>query len=275
MAPSPDGKRLALSITDGRTQKRDIWIRDLARGTQTRLTFDPANDIWPVWSPAGDSVAFASDRVGEFKIYVKPVSGLSPESMLPGQPAGNAGPIQWAAGGLLTGQVITPGGTWQSFWLRPGDPKSVTPIAKSTFDIQTPRISPDGKYVLYSSNESGKYEVFVQPFPTATGRWQISDKGGLRPYWTKGGTEIMYRSIAGMATAVPIATTPDGSINAGTPAALFPISQAILSNTFRWMPSSDGQTVYVTEPQGMSQGQSTPIIVVLDANVELAEKEKK
>ena len=274
IAMSPDGTRLAMSILDSRTQKHDLWIRDVKRGTQTRFTFDPADEIWPTWSEGGDSIAFGSDRTGEYRIYVKPASGLSPEVMVPNQGPGNRGPIQWVSSrGLLAAQTLGNGGVWQSYVIPLADPAHVIPIATNEkFDIEGPRLSPDGRFVVYSSDESGTPELFVQPFPTATGRWQISTTGGRRGYWTKGGAEIVNRNNTGMLVATPIAVTPDGSINAGTPATLFSVGQVPSGNLFKLVPSADGQTFYLAEPASASLGHITPITVILNVNTELGKK---
>jgi Tol biopolymer transport system component len=263
-----------MSILDTRTQKHDLWIRDVKRGTQTRFTFDPGDDIWPTWSENGDSLAFGSDRSGSYRIFIKPASGLSPEVELPNQGPGNRGPIQWMSSrGLLTAQNIGSGGVWQSFVIPLADPAHVIPIASSEkFDIEAPRISPDGRFVVYSNDESGTAELFVQPFPTATGRWQITSTGGRRGYWTKGGAEIVNRNTSGMIVATPIAVTPEGSINAGAPATLFSVSQVPTGNLFRWVPSADGGTFYVAEPASASLGHVTPITVILNVNTELGGK---
>jgi len=139
------------------------------------------------------------------------------------------------------------------------------------FNEISPRLSPDGRYVSYASAESGTPQVFVQPFPNPTGRWQVSINGGTHAFWTSGGKEIVFRGIDGFLYAAPIAITPDGAIDPGTPAKLFGGS---LGGLFpgKWVPTADGREFYLIQAGDVGRTEIFPITVVLDANADLAGK---
>ncbi len=271
MGLSPDGTRLCLAIADVRTGKRDLWIEDRARGTRTRLTFDAGNDMWPVWSPRGDSIAFASDRTGTHRIMIKAASGLGEEREVPGQQAANTGPTSWSADGdwILGQQVSLIDGSWETIAIslrEPGAmPVVIEPIAASQ---QSPRLSPDGRFLLIDSNESGRYEVFVQTFPKTLGRWQVSVRGGTNPWWIDGGKGILFRSGNAEYMVASFAVGPDGVPQIGTPSTLFGGAGPLTSPT-TFVPAQDGKEILAIEPAGLEQRRVSPIIVVLDAAAEL------
>jgi Tol biopolymer transport system component len=272
IALSPDGNRLALTISESAGGKSDIWIRDLKRGTQTRLTFDPGDDIWPVWSPRGDTIAFSSDRFGGYTVMTKPASGLSEEVRLPGLKLTTAGPIAYAADGhVLTVGDLGPRGDWDAYAVRDNDGAHPVTIAATAFNEIAPRISPDGRFVAYASAESGVPQIFAQPFPNPTGRWQVSVNGGSHPFWTAGGKEIVFRGLDGSIHAVPIGITPDGALDPGTPVRLLP---GAIGGNFpgRWVPTNDGREFYLIQAGDIGRAEISPITVVLDANADLAGK---
>jgi Tol biopolymer transport system component len=269
IALSPDGQRLALTISESGGAKADLWIRDLKRGTQTRFTFDPGDDIWPVWSPRGDTIAFSSDRGGSYALMIKPASGLVEETPVKVPGLDTAGPTDYTAGGFLGVSNLSTRGDWDVLGVSLADPAHPVTIAATTFNDLVVRFSPDGRFVAYANAESGVPEIFVQPYPKATGRWQVSVNGGAHPFWTKGGREIVFRGSTGNLMAVPIAATPEGGIEPGTPTRLF---GGTLGGLFpgRWVPSPDGQTFYAIQSAGRTE--IFPITVVLDANADLAGK---
>jgi len=272
-ALSPDGQRLALAQSEGGTSsKSDLWIRDLRRGTQTRLTFDPGNDIWPVWSPAGDTIAFASDRAGTPTVMLKSASGIGEETFVPGLDLPTVGPISFTADGRnLLVSCLGPNGDWNSYAVNLADAAHPVPIAVTNFNEIVPRLSPDGRFVAYTSTESGLPEIYAQAFPKATGRWQISVKGGAQPFWTAGGKEIVFRAVTGDLTAVPISVTPGGSLEPGNPVRLFGGAQGGLFPG-RWVVSQDGKDFYLIQPSNFGRTELYPITVVLDANADLKGK---
>ena len=170
---SPDGRRVAMQ----RTVKGngDIWLLDLVRGGMTRLTFDAALDINPVWSPDGMRIAFASNRTGVFDLYVKPSNGSGAEERLVESP-NNKAPQDWSRDGRwLLYYEINPT-TGRDLWALDMTSPDRTPrvVANTPAEEVLAQFSPDGRWVAYQTNESGRFEVVVQPFPDAGGKWQVS-----------------------------------------------------------------------------------------------------
>jgi len=208
---SPDGTRLALDIRD---QDNDIWIWDLMRQTLTRITFDPAADTYPVWSPDSRRVFFASTRSGQTaNLYWQAADGTgTPERLTESRNA--QFPLAITADGteLVFREVNQDGGrndgvqggtndlmrllmgsqeTQQSH----GASKTGTALVKTNFNETNGEISPDGRWLAYQSDESGREEVYVRPFPDVnSGRWQISTSGGRTPVWARRGDELFFVS---------------------------------------------------------------------------------
>jgi Tol biopolymer transport system component len=272
IALSPDGQRLALSIGGSGSSKADLWIRDLKRGTQTRFTFDAGDDIWPVWSPRGDTIAFSSDRGGSYGVMVKPSSGVTQEVMIASSKLVTSGPIGFSPDGrTLTVADFGQNGSWDAWAIRDRDGEHPEAVSTTQFNEIAPRFSPDGRFVSYTTNESGTPEVFVQPFPQPTGRWQVSINGGSHAFWTAGGKEIVFRGIDGNLYAASIAITPEGGIDPGRPVKLF---GGALGGLFphKWVPTADGREFYLIQPSDVDRNVVSPITVVLDANADLAGK---
>ena len=213
---SPDGTQVAVSINDdGNT---DIWIYDIARGTSTRLTFDPAADQSPLWTPDGQRVVFGSTRDGDTNMYWRAADGTGPVERLTTSPRGQI-PNGWTSDGRQLVFMEQAPETNSDIWLLPIDGDSTPePIVVEPFSQTHPTISPDGQWVAYMSNASGDREIYVQPFPGLDGRWQISTTGGVEPLWSPTGTELFFRQRAGVMT-VPI-NTSDG-FAPGNPESLF------------------------------------------------------
>jgi Tol biopolymer transport system component len=206
VALSPDGSRVAvttgLNNSSSRATDTDVWVYDVARGARTRVTFDPTVERFPVWSPDGEQIAFSSNRKDASAVYVKRSSGEGSEEMLF---SGNQGevpfPASWSRDNRSLALVSTGG---QSPMLGPaggdisvltliGD-RTVTPFLRTPFVENEPRFSPDGRWMAYVSNQSGRGEVYVAPFPGPGASRQISTAGGTQPQWRRDGTEIFYVS---------------------------------------------------------------------------------
>ena len=189
---SPDRTRAAVIITDSVRGTRDIWLHDVARFLRTRFTFDPAEETASRWSPDGSRVIFNSNRKGRQDLFQKPSSGAGNEELvLESDRNKNAG--DWSLDGrLLLYGVDDPKTTWD-LWVLPlsadGKPR---PFLQAEFSQEYGRFSPDGRWVAYRSNESGRFEVYVTPFPGPGGKWQISTAGGSFPRWRRDGKEIFY-----------------------------------------------------------------------------------
>ncbi len=230
---SPDGKRIAtVIIAEGNV---DIWVHDLERDTQTRLTFDEARDLYPVWSPDGRYVYFTSNRGGKWGIFRKRSDGSGDEEM------------------VLESDVETdvysasPDGRFVAYhdqvatgdpWILPlqGDKREPRRIFQSGAADGDPVFSPDGRWVSYDSDESGRWEVYVRPVEGGGGKWQVSAQGGEFARWSGDGRWLFYRERSGGVWRVPIKVTSD-SIEAGRPEKLFDVDVGIQQD---WDVSPDG-----------------------------------
>lgn len=182
---SPDEKKLIVSRTDMRSRTRDLWLFDVASGAASRFTFDPADETNAVWSPDGSRIAFNVVRNGIIDIYQKEVAGASQPKLLL-HSGENHFIHQWSPDGRFLLYRIGP-----LTWALPleGNGRSSGP-----YDMENARISPNGRWVAYTSNQSGRSEVYVQSFPPSEGKWQVSADGGMEPTWRKDGKELYYIS---------------------------------------------------------------------------------
>jgi Tol biopolymer transport system component len=216
IAPSPDGRRVAMENTQNGNS--DIWILEAARNVMTRFTFTAVGDFWPVFSPDGSRIVYTSDR-DLFGVWVKDASGASPESLL-SRTAVNIGPCDWSQDGSTIACLVQSGNFWH-IWLQPGHGGEARPLLTGQVRYLDPRFSPDGRWIAYSSNESGRREVYVQPYPSLSGKWQVSTAGGRDPGWRRDGKEIYYVSPSGAMAAVTVVASPAGSLDLGSPRTLF------------------------------------------------------
>jgi len=240
-ALSPDGRRLA--IGRGELGKRDIWVIDLARGTNTRLTFDPADELNPAWSPDGREIVFTSERSGLGRLFHKSVSGVSEER--PFNEGGSAG--NFVESISPDGKTVFYG-TSGDIWMASRSGGETRLAVGGPGSQSNPAVSPDGNYIAYASSESGRWEVYVQNFPPKGGKWQVSVAGGLEPAWRRDGRELYYKRDREV-MAVPITISGD-TLEAGTPVALFEAPFPALSFRNSYVASRDGSRfLIVTQPQ--------------------------
>src|SRR5262249_48291479 len=196
---SPDGKRIVYAENFG--VSHNIWVYEIDRNLRTRLTSDPAGDLSPIWSPDGSPFVFAPDHGNDHGItalYQKMSNGAVPENMiLAAEPGTTMVPADWSSDGRLIVLEKFKSGSDTSqhdLWVFPlsGDRKP-DPYLATSFDERQPALSPNGRWLAYASNESGAFQVMVQPFPDASrGKWQISTNGGAFPRWRHDGRELYY-----------------------------------------------------------------------------------
>jgi serine/threonine-protein kinase len=206
---SPDGARVALreQTDDG----YDIWVKQLDQGPRSRLTLDGSYDKMPVWSPDGGSVTFLSDRAGDFDVWTKRADGTGSAELIFDMDATLA-QVYWHPDGewliLRTSGVGGVEGGRDIYGVRPGIDTVVTPFMAAEHDEMDPDFSPDGRFIVYTSNETDRYEVYVRPFPDVeSGRWQISVNGGFAPLWSNSGQEIFFVDSSDQLVVVEVDTS--------------------------------------------------------------------
>jgi eukaryotic-like serine/threonine-protein kinase len=201
---SPRGDRIALEIDTG---ANDIWVLDIARGIRTRLTFGPVSNNDPVWSPDGKWIAYSSERNDRHPVYRKPSDGSGAEELLLDDDQ-FVFVNDWSRDGKYLLFSRGPlNGTGQEIWAMPLDgdrkPFLVVPHGANSF-TNGGRLSPDGRWLVYSSNESGQQEVYVVPFRGGQGKWQVSQNGGIQPMWAADGKGLYYANLSYTVFTVPV-----------------------------------------------------------------------
>jgi serine/threonine protein kinase/Tol biopolymer transport system component len=216
---SSDGRRVAIRILDAQSVG-DIWIYDLERDTRTRFTFDPSDEFGPLWSRDDSRVLFSTARKSPGDIYQRDSAGTAKEEPLLSS-NGFKMPLDWSPDGrVLLLQADDPRmPTQMDLWTYSTADGKATPFLQSASNETQGRFSPDGRWIAYVSNDSGKEEVYVVPFPGPGGEWQISTAGGRAPIWTRGGREIVYQAPGDEIMAVEVRTSP--TFQAGIPKILF------------------------------------------------------
>ncbi|UCF38284.1 MAG: PD40 domain-containing protein, partial [Acidobacteriota bacterium] len=246
---SPEGGRLAAEIfADG---NRDIWILDLERDTQTRLTFDEAVDQYPIWSHDGQFVYFGSHREGKYGIFRKRADGSSQEERLTESDAVQSPYSASPDGKFLTiDEQNLKTGSYDIHVLSLGGDGTSAPFLAGSFSEADMVFSPDSEWVAHESNESGEWEIYVRPFPGPGGRWQISTGGGEYPRWSGDGRNHFYRT-GNTIWKVPVAVQGD-SFEGGRPEELLKRSGSYQAE---WDVAADGKRfVIIQEREGGDRG---------------------
>jgi eukaryotic-like serine/threonine-protein kinase len=231
LAISPDGRRLAVSIIQGGEQQ--IWVKDLPRGPLTKLTFDGNLNYRPFWTPDGRDITFTSSVSTNSDLLTKRADGsAAPRVELDIELAVHEG--QWARrGGWLVYRTAP-----RDIYARAPDGTS-TPLVATGFEERAPALSPDDRWLAYSSDESGRYEVYVRPFPdAATAKWQVSTGGGTLPRWSPDGRVLYYQSPAEL---IAVQVVPGPTFAAGERRALFAIPFLGSREESSWDVAPDGR----------------------------------
>jgi Tol biopolymer transport system component len=259
---SPDGGFLAFTAGDGR-----LWILDSLRGVTSRLTFNPAVDTTPIWSPNGLRVLWSSNRNGGFDLNIKSANGTGSEELLIKMGTGNGWGTDWSKDGRFILYKMAGANTGQDLWIAPqsGDRKPF-PYLLTQFDEQEGRFSPHGNWVAYVSNESGRDEIYVQAFPPSGAKFQISTGGRSQPQWRMDGTELFYLATDQMLMTVPVKLGRSGSesFQAGLPKPLMtvPLVATAGIGVRSYAVSTDGQRFLI--PSVAGGGTAPSITVVLN-----------
>lgn len=256
---SPDGTRLAVSDSNG--GKPDIWVYDLTRGTKTRITSSPGINAAAFWTPDGKSICFVSNRKGRFRFYEKTADGTGEAMPLIAGDSDEAAEFfgSWSADGryLAFQRSAAPGVAQQGkngpgmgeIWgvLLQGDRKPFPVVQGGQFVAIQPALSPNAKWVAYTSDDSGQDEIYIAPFPHGSGRWSVSSSGGTWPRWRRDGKELFYRSPDDKIVAVAI-SEQEGKLNIGKPEVLFQADPAAGALGPTYDLSADGRKVVVVTP---------------------------
>jgi Tol biopolymer transport system component len=225
-AISPDGTAVAISRTDLESGGDDIWIYSLADGSWSRLTSDGKANLLPVWSPDGAHIAFSSAREGTSNAYQKAVSGMGEEQAFEKAPPGYRVALDWSRDGrfLIEGGFS---GSKALVWVLPlsaehgGGERKATPYSDQGFDEINPKLSPNGQWIAYESDETGRWEIYVETFPKRGGKWPVSINGGSRPRWSPNGKELYFIGLDGKLMAVEVKSGSGGAFQGGAPRSLF------------------------------------------------------
>jgi Tol biopolymer transport system component len=256
---SPDGHFVATSQISADGRSSDIWILESARAATTRLTFGPAAHQTPVWSPDGKQVLFVMNRKLGQQLYLKNVDGSGSEEEVVELSQGRQGnPWDWSRDGkyILCRKANE---VWYLTW----PDRVAKPLLQARWTVLNAQLSPDGRWVAYASNETGSMEIYVSPFPSVNGKWQVSNGGGQEPRWRQDGKELFYVSAEGKMMSVGVVT--GASFKGSTPVALFqthrrqPISA---QDAFSYDVSSDGQKFLIITR--MDEASAAPPSVLLN-----------
>lgn len=257
-AISPDGKRVAFDQMEPDGRNEDIWVRGIGNDSVMRLTFGPALEEMPAWSPDGKSIAYMGDQGFSSALDMKNSDG-SGKDMILTEPSGTQ---QFAWSWSPDGKNLLTARRGALVSLSLGE-KNLKTVIQGNGIIRNAQFSPNGKWIAYASNESGSWEIYVSPFPDASSKWQVSRGGGTEPRWRRDGKELFYLSPEGKMTAVSV-STPSG-FESGTPVAMFqthvhqPISSA---DAVSYDVSADGQRFLINTK--VDDPSAAPLSVILN-----------
>jgi serine/threonine-protein kinase len=258
---SPDGTRVALDVRD---QEQDIWIWELARQTLTRLTFDPGLDSNAVWTPDGQRIIFASSRQGQINLFWQPADGTGPAELLTKSPNSQVPHSITPDGTRVIFREFVPATAIDLELLTLDEKRASQPLLQAPGIQMNGEVSPDSRWLAYQSDESGRNEIYVRPFPNINGgRWQVSTSGGSRPVWAHDGRELFYLDANNLITAVAVQSS--AGFRAGGPVTM-PNAAPFVSAPYRtYDVSPDGKRFLLikTIRDTTTESKTTPSMVVV------------
>ncbi len=255
---SPDGRRMAIDQTDSDGRHQNVWIHELANNALTRLTFNPGLNQDPVWSPDGKRIVYTSSQKINFRLYQKSADGSGSEEQVADLGVPQQGPWDWSRDGkyLLVRKDT-------ELWYMSAADGQLKPFLQGQSSVRNAQFSPAGRWVAYSSNETGNWEVYVSSFPIATSKWQVSRGGGEEPRWRRDGKELFYLSGEGKMMAATVGT--GSNFEAGPPVTLFqtqrrqPISA---QDFFSYDVTADGQRFLINSK--LDTPNAAPLSIILN-----------
>jgi Tol biopolymer transport system component len=263
--PSPDGTRVAV-FRRGATDS-DVWLFDTRRGVMSRFTTTPGEDIFPAWSRDGSRIAFTSVRSQQgVAIYAKPTAGTDDDTLLVAPTPEETFPCDWSPDGRTLVFTRRTEKTGWDLWALPLGGGNPSPLIQTDADERNAQISPDGKWIAYIANTSGREEVYVQPFPTGGTAIQVSVNGGAQLRWRADGRELFYLMLdSRQLVAVPVSVGGDGGLVLGAGAQLFAMNVGHVLNagpTPEYVPSADGQRFLINVV--LEDPRPTPLRLVMN-----------
>jgi eukaryotic-like serine/threonine-protein kinase len=260
---SPDGRRVAVGVEESDAQ---VWLYDLERDALTRVTFQGAPNVDPIWTPDGQRITYKG--TGNL-IYWQPADGSGSAEQITNDPLGtNNVPGSWSPDGQHMVFTYDVGGGRQ-LWIYSVKDHKIAPFEPNPPHYETaPRFSPDGRWIAYGSPESGRYEIYVRPYPGPGGKWQVSTQGGTEPVWNPKGHELLYREGKKL---MAVEYEGQQSFSPGKPKELFEGPYALTPRSFPdYDVSPDGQRFLMVKPS--EEQQTSQIVVVQNWVEELKQK---
>jgi Tol biopolymer transport system component len=260
---SPDGQRVASYIYDFQSHNNNIWITDIAKGSRTRFTFGSFWEMNPIWSRDGSRILYNAIPQGHLDLYQKPSSGAGTEELVL-RTDKNKTPDDWSPDGKFI--LYEENG---DLWVLPTNPDGATkerkpvPFLQSESNEGQGQFSPDGRWIAYTSDESGQDEVYIRPFPGPGGKREVSISGGAFPRWRRDGKELYYLTTENMIMACEI-TLKDAMVDVSNVHPLFELP------SFAYDVSADGKRFLVAAPYE-TQNQA-PLTIVVNWDAELKKK---
>jgi serine/threonine-protein kinase len=254
---SPDGTKVAVNVRD---EESELWTWDLARERLTRLTFDPGQDRFPLWSPSGQRIAYSSQEAGGDALYWRAADGTGEATRLtdPGRQIFPTSFLPDATEVLVYG-ASTGGDDNDDIAVFRFETGETIPLLSTAYGERMPALSPDGRWLAYVSNEFVRDEIYVRPYPDLEGgRWQVSTNGGTEPLWSRNGEELFFRS-GDTLLSVPVETEP--SFQAGTPDVVLEGQRFVLFGGRSYDASQDGERFLIAKQAGDLSGSSRVIVV--------------
>jgi Tol biopolymer transport system component/predicted Ser/Thr protein kinase len=264
IALSPDEHTAAVSLIATPSYDRDIWSIDLVRNTLSRLTTDPGDDFLPVWSPDGTQLTYVSDRSGVTDIYRRAASGIGTDELLFTSPAAKF-TSDWSFDNRFILFDAIGSATRFDVWSYALDAHSASPVIRTPFMEYQAKLSRDGQWITFVSEDTGKPEVYVRRFPVTDERWQISTRGGTQPMWRDDGRELFYLDTTGALMSVAVSAAARFTVD--LPRKLFDTGIATLTGNAdanQYAVARHGERFLINRSPSVAP--LTPLVVVTQRN---------